>query len=288
MRLKTLVTPFLDAKRTFTKPNSVRCYEDALRRILNFFGDRDVTFLTEKDLETYISHRRETVRDTSINRDLRVLKALFRFAVDRGLIGREPFRVKLLRVGKKIPRILSRTEIQSLLASAPTPQVRVILLTAVSTGMRHDELVHTNIGDVDFDAGMIRVSQKPDWTPKAYHEREIPMTEGLKVALKEHIATLAKRTPDAPLFQSSTWRGEPVAHFYVNVRAAFKAANLYSKDAKSGLHQLRRTAASFMLQGGCDIETLRALFGWSELSTAQRYLASTEDSRKAAVKALNF
>lgn len=287
MQLRRLVRPFLDAKKTFTKPNSVRCYEDALRRILGFFGDRDVSFLTETDLETYIEHRRKTVRDTSINRDLRVLKALFRFSVERGFIPREPFRVKLLRTGKKVPRILSRAEIQALLG-ASSGQLRTVLLTALSTGMRHDELAHTNVGDVDFDAGVIRVSQKPDWTPKAYHEREIPMTEGLRTALKDHIATLANQAPDAPLFQSSTWRGERVANFYVQVRQAFKEAGLYSKDAKSGLHQLRRTAASYMLQGGCDIETLRSIFGWSELSTAQRYLSSSEEARKAAVRALNF
>lgn len=286
MQLKRLIAPFLATKRTFTKPNSIRCYEDALRRILDFYGDRDVDFLSDADLESYVQKRRKTVRDTSINRDLRVLKALFRFSVERGLIAREPFRVKLLRVGKKVPRILSRPEVQALLGSAPDAQLRTILLAALSTGMRHDELVHANVGDVDFAAGVVRVSQKEGWTPKAYHEREIPMTEGLRVALKEHVSTLANQTPIAPLFQGK--RGKRLLNFFGPVRETFKRAGLYSIDAKSGLHQLRRTAASYMLQAGCDIETLRALFGWSELSTAQRYLSSTEDSRKAAVKALNF
>jgi site-specific recombinase XerD len=77
-----------------------------------------------------------------------------------------------------------------------------------------------------------------------------------------------------------------VADFTPEVREAFVVAGLWDADRKCGLHMLRRTFASRLLGSGVDIETVRELGGWADLTTVQRYVASTDDRKRAAVEKL--
>jgi len=63
---------------------------------------------------------------------------------------------------------------------------------------------------------------------------------------------------------------------------------LYRPEARAGLHMLRRSFASHVLARQADIETVRELGGWSDLSVVQRYVASTEELKRKAVEGLDF
>ena len=110
-------------------------------------------------------------------------------------------------------RILERDEIARLLAAAPE-RYRALLATAIFTGLRLGELLGLTWGDVDFDAGLVRVRKQlgrdgvlvPPKTDQAV--RDVVLMPALGRMLREHkLASPCSRPSD---FVFVTLRGTPL------------------------------------------------------------------------------
>ena len=67
------------------------------------------------------------------------------------------------------------------------------------------------------------------------------------------------------------------------LRRAVKAAKI---DKKPGLHDLRHTGASWMVQAGVPLYEVQKILGHASISMTQRYAHFTPDHLRAAVEAL--
>jgi integrase len=161
--------------------------------------------------------------------------------------------------------------------AAPGPDERFAIALAAYAGLRHSEIAHLEWDDLA--NGTVHVRAKNGWSPKSHADRIVPMGPKLRAAYWQHASRrLRLGGRDGSLFS--------VCDFTDGVRTAFQRAGLYNPEHKSGLHALRRTYASFLLGSGVDVETVRELGGWADLKTVQRYLASTDDLKRAAVENL--
>ena len=52
-------------------------------------------------------------------------------------------------------------------------------------GAREQEMMYTEWNGIGFADGLFTVQARPDWTPKDYKEREIPLPDFLVAALKK-------------------------------------------------------------------------------------------------------
>lgn len=240
------------------------------RTINRYLGAQNADQISRRLINTLIESLRENgLRDTSINGVLRVLRAALRLS---GL--GNP--VKLLKETRKIPSILSPPELTRLLAAAPTFLTKLAITLAVEAGLRRTEILRLTWADVDFARREVVVRAKPGWTPKNHAERAIPMNDRLVDAL------LSNQPAGVKPAASVIWD----RHALRDIRIAFQTAGLGDPDLKPGLHMLRRTFASRLLGAGVDLETVRELGGWADLETVQRYVASTDDLKRAAVEKL--
>lgn len=267
------------ALRVRAKPRSAATAAQRSAHLARHFGPSfDVAGLSARDLEGFIEARLAAgASRQTVNGLLAVLKAALNRAVEHELLERPPCRVKLLKIGRRIPRVLSPEQVARLARIAPAP-VDLMLLLAADAGLRHQEVLHLQTADVDLAAGVLRVTAKPGWSPKSHHEREIPLTRRLSERLAAHMAGRS-----GWLFPG--YEGEPLRGAHDKVRAVFEAAGLYDPEAKPGLHQLRRTWATLML-GHADVETVRQLGGWRDLVTVQSYVTTTDDRKRAAIAGL--
>ncbi len=82
VKLVDLVDRYLKRLETYFKPSTVRTHRTVSRNLLRFFRDRPVETWTSDDLETYIQQRLDKVAPTTVNGELKNLKATLRFAVE--------------------------------------------------------------------------------------------------------------------------------------------------------------------------------------------------------------
>lgn len=163
---------------------------------------------------------------------------------------------------KKLPVILSRSEVSALLAAPVNLKQRTIIATLYATGLRVSELCQLQGSDVDSERMVIEVHQG-----KGQRDRLVMLSPRLLPLLRHYWQQ----------YQLATWlfpgpkRTKPITTkgvFYI-CRKAGKAANL-TKAVHP--HLLRHSFATHLLEDGVDLRRIQLLLGHSSLSTTSRYL----------------
>ena len=121
---------------------------------------------------------------------------------------------------------------------------------------------------MNFATSTVRVSHKPDagWTPKAYKEREIPISAKLTKSLKAWKAKSAKTC--ALVFPTAGCK--PKIDFLDCLKAVAERAQLDSDNF--WLHRFRATFATRCLWAGADLRTVQQWLGHSDMESTMRYL----------------
>ena len=160
--------------------------------ILPFLGEKMLsTDLTARRIREYVDWRKGEgkVRSVTANKELTCLKAMFRFAEERGYVLESPARrVKLLQSDSIVhDRFLVYEEYVALLAKAreERPGVRRThfndrwewIVLGCNTGLRPGEQRFLEFADIDLQHGFLRVQSKPriGFHVKNYQHRYIPL-----------------------------------------------------------------------------------------------------------------
>jgi integrase len=143
-------------------------YEGALRlHVLPRFGRVQLAKVDEDDVGRLIAEMQERGYSAwTIRGVLTPLSRLFGHAARRGLIAANPVarleRGERPRLDRKDKRVLDGEEIGRLLDAATTPRYRMLLATAIYTGLRISELLGLAWSDVDLDGGYLHVRKQLD------------------------------------------------------------------------------------------------------------------------------
>ena len=262
-----------------------------LRVVRRIFGeDRVVSTITDDCVAKYIRKReREGVRAITIAREIRQ----FRTALNKT---DTPWPCKLIPppVPSKRAKRLLPAELAAVIEKA-TPRLRPLLVTAAYTGMRNSELRWLTWGDVDLAGGTYAVTAKePRFVPKNGQERvglplPRPALEALSV-LWEATPSRFKGQRDFVFRRterrrkSAPWERAALCRA---VKQVFEAAGV-TREGVVGLHALRRSWASELLDRGFAIPTIQELGGWATPDVLLRYYASSNaDQRRRAAAALD-
>jgi integrase len=220
--------------------------------------------------------RRRKVRAVSgatVNRNLNLGSALFRWAIRMGHVTDNPFRgvERFSEKGRAREVYLTAKEAHALVESA-APFLRPVLIAAVSTGMRRGELLSLRWRSVDLERKELRVEAA---TEKAGRGRVVPLTPWL---LSELTTLKASREVPAldgsdPVFRSSD--GSPLTEKVLRVAyvSAVRRCEGIPLDKRAGctFHALRHTAASLMVAAGVPIFDVAKVLGHSTLGVTLRY-----------------
>jgi integrase len=192
-------------------------------------------------------HAAKAVTDTTINRDLEALRHILFWAVDEGLLTANPLsRMRLIPERRKPCSVLGLDEEQQLLA-ASAPHLRIIIITAIDTGMRRGELLNQRWEHIDFNRNLLFVSQSKTAGGEG---REIPFTNRIYELL------LAERKEEGLLF---TFKGKPIRV----IKTAWKAAVRRAGIRYRRFHDLRHTFNTRLMEAGVMQEVRKALMGHS-------------------------
>ncbi len=181
---------------------------------------------------------------------------------------------KYLAQGETEERVKQLGKKYKKLSAAVREALSRVKAVGVNTGLRARELVNTWWSDIDWERSIIHVSEKPDWKPKDYEERAVPLNKPASQALRDQKMKLGVlgRHVFCRLDGRKYGRGLDVSMCRAFVWAGFSFG---------GLHVLRHTFATRYLQNGGNLEDLRDLLGHSDIRTTQRYLhGDSQEQRK--------
>lgn len=244
-------------KHAKVNKRSWRGDEINIRKLKEHFGDVPLANIRPQDVEVYKADRLGHVKESTVNRELALLKVIFSKAVRWGYAGRNPIKeVELFKEEKTPVRLLTPEERRKILDACPE-FLRPIVLMALKTGMRQGEIIALEWRDVDLAQDLINVRHT-----KAKKLRQIPIHPELKRILKE----LPRTTP----FVFSNSAG---AKFHRNgiVREAFEKVREKVGIPELTFHMLRHNFASELIAKGADVRTVQEYMGHSSLRMLQRY-----------------
>ena len=148
-----------------------------------------------------------------------------------------------------------------LLAAAPGVKYQAALSIAYGAGLRASEVISLKVGDIDSARMLIRVDQG-----KGHKDRYVMLSQQLLDLLRRW--WLIKR-PREWLFPGRV-PGEPLTTRQLN-RAVHAAAQRAGIDKRVGLHTLRHSFATHLLEQKTDIRVIQGLLGHKKLDTTALY-----------------
>jgi site-specific recombinase XerD len=194
--------------------------------------------------------------------------------------------IQLPKAEKKLPLVLTQTQIGELLAAplqAPKPKSApvwmpqrdaAIMEVFYSSGLRLSELASLNVNDLDIYTESVRV------LGKGRKERVCPVGAPALQAVSRYRAVA--NVHSGPLFLSRSRRR-------ISPRSIWLVLKRYLRHTSIPIalspHKLRHSFATHLLDNGADLRSVQALLGHASLSTTQIYTHVTTERLKKAYAA---
>ena len=166
---------------------------------------------------------------------------------------------------RKLPTVLTMEQVWKLICAANNLKHRLILMTTYSAGLRASEVRTLKPEHIDSETMLIKVEKG-----KGNKDRYTLLSEKLLVQLRSYYRTYQPKTY---LFPSSFKKRQDRPLSYEAVRCIYEKARKKAGIKKGeGIHTLRHSFATHLLEAGYDIRKIQVLMGHSRLSTTMIYL----------------
>ncbi len=215
---------------------------------------------------------RAPVAPATLQRKAACLRSFYRHLRRENLIDGDPTAdLRAPKKSQKLPQVLTRDEIASLLAapSGTDPGAlrdRALLELMYACGLRASEAVGLEVRDIDLDAGVLRARGKGN------KERLVPIgreaVQATRVYLARSRPVLVGLADEPHLFVNQRGHGLTRQGLYKIVQRHARSAGL---EGRMSPHTLRHTFATHLLAGGCDLRALQEMLGHADIATTQIY-----------------
>jgi len=248
-------------------------------RFATLFGETPLAQITTWQIEKWKAERGKEIKPGSVNRQLTVIKHMFKMAVEWGMTLTNPASaVKRFPVNDQRTRFLIGDEIQAILkeceSQITSPWLLPLVTLALNTGMRQGELLNLKWENVNLDQGLITVRQSKTLRLK---------TIAINAPAKDALNWLTENRYGEYLFMWP-W-GDKIGK--VTVYDAFKKACSAAEVADFRFHDLRHTFASHLVMAGVDLVTVKELMGHVGIAMTVRYSHLVPEHKAQAVTKLS-
>jgi len=261
-----------------------QAYARAVRQLIEFSG-KDPNLITEQELQDYFLHRRN-VTEWSPN-TLKICYCGIRFFFEH-VIRRDWHIFDILRAQpeKRLPCVLSRSEVYSVPGSVRTSHNYAFLKTVYSCGLRLQEALHLQVSDIDSSRMMIHVHRG-----KGARDRFVPLPGETLILLRRYWASHRNPVLIFPAL-GRNMKGGPSADTPMagdSVQGAFRQAKASAgiKKRRVSVHTLRHSYATHLLEAGVNLRVIQKYLGHAQLETTMIYLHLTQKGHEDAYSIIN-
>ena len=245
--------------RNYTAKTQV-CYVYCVSAFAKYFN-KSPQELGPKQIREYQLYLLEKKKSSwaHFNQTVCALRFLYRVTLGKDwVVDRIPFP----RRERKLPEVLSQSEVVQFLAAIRKLKYRVALTTAYAAGLRLSEILNLRVSDIDSKRMTIRVRQA-----KGHKDRYVMLSPKLLVLLRQYWET---QRPTTWLFPGKTKQHQ--LNEGVLQHVARRARHCSGLKKKITTHTLRHCFATHLLEAGTDIRTIQVLMGHATLQTTVQYI----------------
>jgi integrase/recombinase XerD len=251
---------------------------------------RDLADAAAEDIEAYFDHLGEAgLSPATAARRRAALRGFYKFVLGEGWRADDPARrVDAPKQGRPLPKVLSRAEVERLIAAATAKdgaaglRLGCMIELLYASGLRVSELVGLPLNAVARDPRFIIVKGKGN------KERLAPLNDAARTAIGAYLAVrpvfLPKGEKESPwLFPSRSAGGRLTSRRFAQLldQAALDAG---IDPARVSPHVLRHAFATHLLEGGADLRAVQTLLGHADIATTQIYTHVASDRLRAVVE----
>jgi integrase len=265
--------------RTDLRPRTAEEYEGVLaRHILPKLGHVELALFDVALVRKWRSQLlRNHVGRPTVAKSYRLLRAMMTTAVEDGRIAKNPCAIKKAGIEESEERKTATLAEVGTLAAAMSERFRIVVLLAAWCQLRRGEILGLRRGDVDLEAGKIRIEQTAQFMgdgsivfgpPKtAAGRRTVNVPARLLPALSDHLERFTG--PGKASLVLTGEKGGPLRPHVLQV-AWNDARNQVGVQALH-LHDLRHTGATLAATTGATTAELMARLGHSTPRAAMIY-----------------
>jgi integrase/recombinase XerD len=180
--------------------------------------------------------------------------------------------------------VYARSEIEAILTAPAQPRDRAFLMTVYASGLRLSEATHLQTKDIDRARMQLRVRQG-----KGAKERVLPLSQRLLQELEQYWRAQRKGRPgqDSPWLFLGRAADQPMNRS-TGQNIYYRAVRRSGVRRKGGIHLLRHSFATQLIESGVELTLVQRLLGHSSLLTTVRYLHVTAARLDAAQSPLDL
>jgi len=248
------------------------------KRVMNYFGNPQLTELTTIKLEEFIQKRILESSSYAARKDFINLSSALNKAVRDGYLLTNPFsKIKRIKIPERLPLFYSDQDIENLLKVIDNEDVKDFVLFDLNTGLRLGEMASLEWSQIDFEKKFLILTNR-SFITKSKRVRTIPLNQiALSIVIKRKAISC-----DQLVFK---FHGLPInqSNFSHTLKRFVLAAKL---NPSFNVHTLRHTFASSMVQKGVSIYIVSKLLGHADIKTTQIYAHLRTEDLYNAVKLL--
>jgi integrase/recombinase XerD len=238
-----------------------RAYLKAVTGIARFYNQSPDKMTKEKieDYLLYLKHDKG-IAPNSCYSVLTGLRFFYKHVIENEI----PVTYSIRRTSRKLPQVLTIEEIWKIICSTSNLKHRLILMTTYSGGLRASETIHLKTKHIDSKTMLIKVKGKGN------KDRYTLLSKRLLIELRSYYKKFRPRTY---LFPSSFGNRKGETLSYETIRTIYEDARKKAGVKRGvGIHTLRHSFATHLLEAGYDIRKIQVLMGHARLTTTMIYL----------------
>jgi integrase/recombinase XerD len=259
--------------------NTLTAYARDLTDASGFLAGRghDLSDASAEDVEAYFTALGERgLSPATASRRRAAVRQFYKFVLGETWRADDPSRrVEAPRKGRSLPKVLSRAEVDRLIAAAGAKdgvqglRLGCMVELAYASGLRISELTGLTLAALARDPAYLIVKGKGG------KERLAPLNDAARAAVKAYLEVrpgfLPKGDKANPwLFASRGKEGRLTPRRFAQLLDE-AAADAGIDPARVSPHVLRHAFATHLLEGGADLRVVQTLLGHADIGTTQIY-----------------
>ncbi len=263
-------TNFLKFKKGLSA-NTISAYESDITQFLEFTGEN---IINNDLIELFITSE---LNDKSDNSKIRKISSINQY-IDWFNLDNKEYQIVIekvsLKKGSYLPETISISDVNRLIdiydhSNYMNSRNLTLIDFMYSTACRVSELCDVRLSDLDFEEDFVKLFGKGS------KQRIVPIGSGLKINLSKYLKFRNELNTQEPyLFLSKNMNQLDRSAIF---RIIKKSATLSDNALSVHPHTLRHSAATHMLEAGCDLRTLQELLGHTSVSTTKIYTKLTKE-----------